>query len=146
MRGPYVELLVVLPVAHGNGVGRVLPEAVDPDFYPDIGADDDADESAPSAEISNMQDCKRCIEAAPDPRESCWGAIGNARCWVSGFWTSTGSGSRYKEAARRLWDTRQSLTSKELVQYWQRNVLGWWNYFRFGEAPTSVTRPPGWLD
>ncbi len=32
--------------------------------------------------------------------------------------------ARYKEAVRRLWEARQSLTSKELVQQWQRYVRG----------------------
>lgn len=53
--------------------------------------------------------------------------------------------ARYKDAVRRLWDARQSLTSKELVQQWQRYVRGWWNYFRLADAPRALTRLDGWV-
>lgn len=36
---------------------------------------------------------------------------------------------RYKEQVKRLWQGRQSLTSKELVKQWHSYVKGWWNYF-----------------
>jgi len=52
---------------------------------------------------------------------------------------------RYKEAVRRLWEARQSLTSKELVQQWQRYVRGWWNYFRLADAPAALARLDGWV-
>jgi RNA-directed DNA polymerase len=53
--------------------------------------------------------------------------------------------ARYKDAVRRLWDARRSLTSKELVQQWQRYVRGWWNYFRLADAPKALTRLDGWV-
>jgi hypothetical protein len=53
--------------------------------------------------------------------------------------------ARYKEAVRRLWEARQSLTSKELVQQWQRYVRGWWHYFRLADAPAALTRLDGWV-
>jgi hypothetical protein len=46
---------------------------------------------------------------------------------------------RYRQEVRRLWDGRQSLTSKELVRQWQRFMVGWWNR----RAPGAV--PPRWL-
>jgi hypothetical protein len=46
---------------------------------------------------------------------------------------------------RRLWDARQSLTRKELVQQWQRYVRGWWNYFRLADAPAALTRLDSWV-
>lgn len=52
---------------------------------------------------------------------------------------------RYKQEVRRLWDARQSLTSKELVRQWQRWLRGWWNYFRLAEARTAVLTLDGWV-
>jgi hypothetical protein len=37
---------------------------------------------------------------------------------------------RYKVQARKLWDARQSRTSKELVTQWRAYLRGWWNYFK----------------
>ncbi|WP_242523279.1 reverse transcriptase domain-containing protein [Thiocystis minor] len=51
--------------------------------------------------------------------------------------------ARDKDAVRERWDARQSLTSKELVQQWQRDVRGWWNYFRLADATKALTRLDG---
>lgn len=52
---------------------------------------------------------------------------------------------RYREKVRRLWDARQSLTSKELVGQWMRYVRGWWNYFRLADVRDALGRLDGWV-
>lgn len=52
---------------------------------------------------------------------------------------------RYKREVRRLWDARQSLTSKELRRQWREYVVGWWNYFRLADARLTIFRLDGWV-
>jgi RNA-directed DNA polymerase len=52
---------------------------------------------------------------------------------------------RYKQEVRRLWEARQSLTSRELVEQWRVFVIGWWNYFRLAEVRYGVLRLDGWV-
>jgi len=51
---------------------------------------------------------------------------------------------RFKERVRALWDARQSLTSKQLRDQWQRYVTGWWNYFGFANWCCAVHALSGW--
>jgi hypothetical protein len=52
---------------------------------------------------------------------------------------------RYRQEVRRLWDARQSLTSKELVQQWQCFLVGWWNYFQLADVRQPLLRLDGWV-
>ena len=45
---------------------------------------------------------------------------------------------------RRLWDARQSLTSKQLVEQWQKYSIGWWNYFKLATWRRDIQRWAGW--
>lgn len=53
--------------------------------------------------------------------------------------------ARFKQAVREHWDARQSLTSGELVQRWQRYLRGWCNYFALAEARVAVHALEGWI-
>lgn len=48
----------------------------------------------------------------------------------------------YQAKVRRLWDARQSLTSRELMTQWNRYVRGWWNYF--GIAADTLAGLSAW--
>lgn len=52
---------------------------------------------------------------------------------------------KLKEKVRQLWDARQSLTSQELRGQWQRYIGGWWNYFRYANWQSGVTKLSGWI-
>lgn len=52
---------------------------------------------------------------------------------------------RLKSRVRELWDARQSLTSEQLRDQWQRYILGWWNYFRLTERKWDVNDLNGWI-
>lgn len=52
---------------------------------------------------------------------------------------------RYKQEVRRLWDARQSLTSKELCGQWRDFMIGWWNYFRIADVRSTVFDLDGWV-
>ena len=52
---------------------------------------------------------------------------------------------RLKARVRELWEARQSLTSKELRDQWQRFIRGWWNYFRLADCQWAVTDLSGWI-
>lgn len=52
---------------------------------------------------------------------------------------------RFKQAVRKLWDARQSLTSPELVKQWQSYLRGWCSYFGFAQARHRVTALEGWI-
>lgn len=52
---------------------------------------------------------------------------------------------RMKERVRELWDARQSLTSRELREQWQRYIRGWWNYFQLADWRREVTDLSGWI-
>jgi len=45
---------------------------------------------------------------------------------------------RYKSNVRKLWDARQSLTSKQLVEQWQKYSIGWWNYFKLATQRWNI--------
>jgi RNA-directed DNA polymerase len=51
---------------------------------------------------------------------------------------------RLKAKVRELWDARQSLTSEQLRDQWQRYIRGWWNYFQFADWRREVTDLTGW--
>lgn len=53
--------------------------------------------------------------------------------------------ARFKERVRTLWDARQSLSSKELREQWQRYVTGWWNYFSYANWRRQVHALSGWI-
>lgn len=50
----------------------------------------------------------------------------------------------YRDQVRAHWNARQSLTSKELVERWQRYIRGWCNYFRLAEARWVVAPLEKW--
>lgn len=51
---------------------------------------------------------------------------------------------RDKEKARTLWDARQSLTSKQLIEQWQTYSIGWWNYFKLATKRWRIHLWVGW--
>jgi group II intron reverse transcriptase/maturase len=51
---------------------------------------------------------------------------------------------RHKDEVRRLWNARQSLTSKQLVEQWQKYSVGWWNYFKLAGTRLNIERLAGW--
>jgi group II intron reverse transcriptase/maturase len=51
---------------------------------------------------------------------------------------------RYKEKVRKLWDARQSLTSKQLIEQWQKYSIGWWNYFKLATKRWTIRCWVGW--
>ena len=51
---------------------------------------------------------------------------------------------RYKAKVRELWDARQSLTSKQLIEQWRQYSLGWWNYFKLATSRWNIRRWEGW--
>lgn len=52
---------------------------------------------------------------------------------------------RLKERVRQSWDGRQSLTSKQLREQWQRYIRGWWNYFELADWRREVEDLSGWI-
>ena len=52
---------------------------------------------------------------------------------------------RMKQNVRRLWDARQSLTSNQLRDQWQRYIQGWWNYFELADWRREVAALSGWI-
>lgn len=53
--------------------------------------------------------------------------------------------AKLKERVRQLWNARQSLTSRQLRDQWQRTIRGWWNYFQLAERQREVTNLSGWI-
>jgi RNA-directed DNA polymerase len=51
---------------------------------------------------------------------------------------------RFKDRVRQLWDARQSLTSEQLRDQWQRYSTGWWNYFSYANWRRGVHALSGW--
>jgi RNA-directed DNA polymerase len=51
---------------------------------------------------------------------------------------------RYKKQVRRFWDARQSRTSKQLRDQWQRYIRGWWNYYQLAEWRRPIFDLEGW--
>ena len=52
---------------------------------------------------------------------------------------------RFKTKVRELWSARQSRTSEQLRDAWQRYVRGWWSYFRLAEVRYPIFRLEGWI-
>ena len=52
---------------------------------------------------------------------------------------------RLKANVRQLWDARQSLTSEQLRDQWQRYIRGWWNYFQLADWRREVEDQSGWI-
>lgn len=52
---------------------------------------------------------------------------------------------RLKAKVRELWDARQSLTSEQLRDQWQRYIRGWWNYFQLAGWRREVEDLTGWI-
>ncbi len=52
---------------------------------------------------------------------------------------------RLKVKVRELWDGRQSLTSEQLREQWQRYIRGWWNYFALADWRREVEDLTGWI-
>lgn len=52
---------------------------------------------------------------------------------------------RLKERVRELWDARQSLTTRQLQEQWQRFVGGWWNYFSYANWQRDLHTLSGWI-
>ncbi len=50
----------------------------------------------------------------------------------------------YKAKVRSLWDARQNLTSKQLVEQWQKYSVGWWNYFKLANIRSNIEGIAGW--
>ena len=53
--------------------------------------------------------------------------------------------AKFKDRVRELWDARQSLSSKQLVEQWARYQRGWWGYFGQAEERRSILRLSGWI-
>ncbi len=52
---------------------------------------------------------------------------------------------RLKARVRELWEARQSLTSRQLRDQWQRFIRGWWNYFGLADIQWGATDLSGWI-
>jgi RNA-directed DNA polymerase len=52
---------------------------------------------------------------------------------------------RMKAKVRMLWDARQSLTSNQLRNQWQKFATGWWNYFQIVTERRKVGYTAGWI-
>jgi len=52
---------------------------------------------------------------------------------------------KLKNAARRLWDARQSLTSAQLRDQWVAYIRGWWEYFRIADSGYEPRDSSGWI-
>lgn len=52
---------------------------------------------------------------------------------------------KLKERVRELWDARQSLTSVQLRERWQRYIRGWWNYFQLADRRREVATTGKWI-
>lgn len=53
--------------------------------------------------------------------------------------------TKLKGKVRELWDARQSLTSEQLRNQWQRYIRGWWNYFQLADRRREVENLSGWI-
>ena len=52
---------------------------------------------------------------------------------------------RFKAKVRDLWQSCQSVTSKELRDRWKRFIRGWWEYFQLAEDRRPIYRLEGWI-
>lgn len=53
--------------------------------------------------------------------------------------------SKLKEKVRECWNARQSKSSRELREQWQRFIRGWWNYFQLADWRREVTDLSRWI-
>lgn len=53
--------------------------------------------------------------------------------------------AKLKDRVRQMWNARQSRTSKQLREQWQRYIRGWWNYFKVADWQREVTDLSGWI-
>jgi group II intron reverse transcriptase/maturase len=51
---------------------------------------------------------------------------------------------RFRVRVRQLWDARQSLTSQQLRDQWQRYIRGWWNHYRLAQCRRPIFDLEGW--
>jgi RNA-directed DNA polymerase len=81
---------------------------------------------------------------------------GTGRCWERKFLgfrlsrerkigIAPESVERFKSKVRELWDARQSATSNQLRDRWQRYIRGWWGYYQTAEDRKAVYRLEGWI-
>jgi RNA-directed DNA polymerase len=52
---------------------------------------------------------------------------------------------RFKARVRELWNARQSRTSNQLRDGWNRYVRGWWGYYQLAEARAPVGNLERWV-
>ena len=50
----------------------------------------------------------------------------------------------YKANVRSLWNARQSLTSKQLIEQWREYSIGWGNYFKRASKRWNIEQIAGW--
>lgn len=53
--------------------------------------------------------------------------------------------NKLKQRVRQMWDARQSLTSEQLRDQWQKYIRGWWNYFQLADWQREVMNLRGWI-
>lgn len=58
---------------------------------------------------------------------------------------SSQSLARFADEVRLKWNGRQSLSSVELRDQWNRYIRGWWGYFGKAEDRKAVYRKEGWV-
>jgi RNA-directed DNA polymerase len=52
---------------------------------------------------------------------------------------------RFRVRVRQLWEARQSLTSEQLRDQWQRYIRGWWNYYGLAQWRRPIFDLEGWV-
>lgn len=52
---------------------------------------------------------------------------------------------RLKEKVRGIWNARWSVALEDRIDYWQRYLRGWWNYFRVCDQRRDIDRREGWM-
>jgi RNA-directed DNA polymerase len=53
--------------------------------------------------------------------------------------------ARLKATVRELWEARQSVTSNQLRDQWQRYIRGWWQYFQLADWRRHMEDLTGWI-
>lgn len=53
--------------------------------------------------------------------------------------------AKLKEKVKECWNARQSKSSNELRDQWQRCIRGWWNYFQIADRQWEVRDLSGWI-
>lgn len=52
---------------------------------------------------------------------------------------------KFQDQVRKLWNGRQSLSSKELRDQWRAYVRGWWEYFKLAEERNRIFALESWI-